>query len=410
MKQLFTSLLMAFSLASFAAENTQTITVDNVERSFIYYTPTSYDNTKDYNTLMLLHPIGTSASAFSANCRPQTIADNNDCIVVFPQALDEQDNEVKTAISSLENYGVSTSEISFLKTQYVWGAGVRLSIDYIMPYVPASYQSLLPMILPNIYKQGYLELNKNVDDVKYLNAVFDYLEENAAANGTNYIAGASIGGAMTYKYIYSEESQASKAAIIHGFVSLGTDTTGIALNIPLCVFHSQADSIAKYEGGAFNGSILETIENIANANGCSPAVTDSLEDLQDDNMRVVRKTYENANQNTVYFYIVDNASHFDFLTIENNDIDYITKMEEFFFFKDKTDVETVVNTKSTVYPNPAKSVLYTSEAGYYKIVDLSGKTVQQGNASSGTAINVSNLSKGNYLLKQERNTTIFLKE
>ncbi len=401
---------MAFSLASYASGNTQTITVDNVERSFIYYTPTSYDNTKGYNTLMLLHPIGTSASDFSANCRPQSVADDNDCIVVFPQALDEQDNEVKTAISSLESYGVSTSEISFLKTQYVWGAGVRLSVDYIMPYVPTNYQNLLPMVLPNICKQGYLELNKNVDDVKYLNAVLDYLKENAAADGTYYIAGASIGGAMSYKYIYSEESQAAKAAIIHGLVSLGTDTTGIALNIPLCVFHSQADSIAKYNGGAFNGSIPETVENIANANGCSPAVADTLEDLQNDNMRVVRKTYENANQNTVYFYIVDNASHFDFLTEGKNDIDYITEMEEFFFFKDKTNVETAVNTTNTVYPNPTESKLYTSEVGDYQIIDLSGKTVQQGSTTEESAINVSKLGKGSYLLKQEKNTTIFLKK
>jgi len=147
MKQLFTCLLLAFSLASFATKNTQTITVDNVERSFIYYTPTSYDNTKGYNTLMLLHPIGTAASDFSDKCRPQSISDNNDCIVVFPQALDEQDNEVKTAISTLGSYGVSSCEISFLKTQYVWGAGVRLSVDYIMPYIPTNYQNLLPMVL-----------------------------------------------------------------------------------------------------------------------------------------------------------------------------------------------------------------------------------------------------------------------
>ncbi len=410
MKQLFTCLLLAFSLASFATKNTQTITVDNVERSFIYYTPTSYDNTKGYNTLMLLHPIGTAASDFSDKCRPQSISDNNDCIVVFPQALDEQDNEVKTAISTLGSYGVSSCEISFLKTQYVWGAGVRLSVDYIMPYIPTNYQNLLPMVLPNICKQGYLELNKNVDDVKYLNAVFDYLEENVAANGTNYIAGASIGGAMTYKYIYSEESQASKAAIIHGLVSLGTDTTGIALNIPLCVFHSQADSIAKYEGGAFNGPIPETIENIANANGCSPAIADSLEDLQDDNMRVVRETYENSNQNTVYFYVVDNASHFDFLTEEKNDIDYITEMEKFFFFKDNTNVETVVNTKISVYPNPTESELYTSKVGDYQIINLSGKTVQQGSTIGESAINVSKLEKGSYLLKQDNSTTIFLKK
>ncbi len=410
MKQLFTCLLMAFSLASFATKNTQTITVDNVERSFIYYTPTSYDNTKGYNTLMLLHPIGTAASDFSDKCRPQSISDNNDCIVVFPQALDEQDNEVKTAISTLGSYGVSACEISFLKTQYVWGAGIRLSVDYIMPYIPTNYQNLLPMVLPNICKQGYLELNKNVDDVKYLNAVFDYLEENVAANGTNYIAGASIGGAMTYKYIYSEESQASKAAIIHGLVSSGTDTTGIALNIPLCVFHSQADSIAKYDGGAFNGSIPETVESIANANGCSPAVSDSLEDLQDDNMIVVRKTYENTNQNTVYFYVVDNASHFDFLTEEKNDIDYITEMEKFFFFKDNTNVETVVNTKISVYPNPTESELYTSKVGDYQIINLSGKTVQQGSTIGESAINVSKLEKGSYLLKQDNNTTIFLKK
>lgn len=409
MKQLFTSLMVVFSLAAFATENTKTITVDNVERSFIYYTPESYDNTKGYNTLMLLHPIGTSASEFSENCRPQTIADANDCIVVFPQALDEQNSEVKTAISSLENYGVTASDIAFLKTQYVWGAGVRLDLNYILQYIPTQYQSFIPMVLPGISKKGYLELNQDVDDVKYLNAVFDYMKDSVAADGTNYIAGASIGGAMTYKYIYSEESQASKAAIIHGFVSVGTDTTGIALNIPVCVFHSQSDSIAKYNGGIFNGSIPETVESIANANGCKPATTDSLDDWQNDSMRVVRKVYENADQNTVYFYIVDNASHFDFLTKEKNDIDYITEMEEFFFYKDKTGVATVANTKNTVYPNPVENELYTSEVGNYQIIDLSGKTVQQG-VTTGNAINVSNLAKGSYLLKQAKNTTVILKK
>lgn len=68
----------------------------------------------------------------------------------------------------------------------------------------------------------------------------------------------------------------------------------------------------------------------------------------------------------------------------NEDCQYMSTIEqEFTTFK--------------VYPNPTKNILNFSETlKEINIYDLSGKLIQKGN---GNQINVSNLSKGTYLLK-----------
>lgn len=57
--------------------------------------------------------------------------------------------------------------------------------------------------------------------------------------------------------------------------------------------------------------------------------------------------------------------------------------------------------KGSIYPNPAKYNIHTEhirDAEKYRIVDVSGRLLKEGKIEN-EIINISNLSKGNYILQ-----------
>jgi hypothetical protein len=175
------------------------------------------------------------------------------------------------------------------------------------------------------------------------------------------------------------------------------------LDIPVCVFHSQADSVIKYNGGTFNGSILETVESIASKNGCQKGTSEMLEDSKNDGNTVSLTTYPSDNNKTVYLYLSDNAAHSQMLNGKENDIDYITRLEQFFFFKDNTAVDDIQSSAPiAIFPNPACDYINCEENGSFKIFNLMGTTVLSGEANDGK-VDISSLLNGSYIFQLDNN-------
>lgn len=399
MKHFFSIIFVSFMVSGYAASTVESLTVDGMERSYIIYKPTSFDASKEYTTLMFLHPLGMSAEEFSQVSNPQEISDKNDALVVYPQAMDEQDKEMTEAINLISGQGIESAELAVLTTKSVWGAGARIHLSSFTDLIPSNMASFIGMLFPNISKNGYAELNKDVDDVKFINEVISDIQSNHNANNTIYMAGASLGGAMTYKYAFSEGKKVSKIGVVHGFVGEGVDTANVKLDIPVCVFHSQADSVIKYNGGTFNGSILETVESIASKNGCQKGTSEMLEDSKNDGNTVSLTTYPSDNNKTVYLYLSDNVAHSQMLNGKENDIDYITRLEQFFFFKDNTAVDDIQSPVAiAIYPNPASDYISCEENGSFKIINLMGTTVLSGDTNEGK-VNISTLPSGSYMFQ-----------
>ncbi len=399
MKHLFTSFLLLISAYTFAESATQVMTVDGKERSYIVYTPTTFAPGNNYSTLLLLHPLGAKAEDFAAISHPQIISDLNNCLVVFPQALDEQDEEIIKAVELLKGFGNLPAGLG---VESVWGAGARIGVDYLKS-LAGNFSFMLNAVIPNTMEAGYAELNKDVDDVKFINQIVANLQTSYQANETLYIAGASMGGAMTYRYAFDATSKASKIAVVNGFLGAGT-LAEHPLNIPVCVFHSLSDEVVPYKGGIFNGPIIDIVTSIAVTNGCSEDYQSvDLPDIKNDGITVSKATFSCDTTKAVWFYLADNATHSQILTAEFNDVDYIAELEKFFFFPAfATDVKEVKEEEITIYPNPANDYLYCSAKARYEIDNLMGQMILSGEDAS-EGIHISSLSQGEYILVLKNN-------
>lgn len=407
MKKLYTTLvLVILIISSFAASFTETITVDEYERNYIVYTPDSYTPEADYPLLVLLHPLGYSAKDFADISYPQYISNNNNAIVVFPEALNEHNEEVKKGIELLQQRGSIPEGFSI---EYVWGAGTRIKYDTIVAMAGNEYSFLLSLVLRKSKAAGYAEPNDIIDDVKFINEVITRMQLFYHVNSDIYVAGASMGGAMAYRYAFSKNNKAKKVAVVHGYVGEGTDTTQ-ALNMPLCVFHSMADKVVPYNGGIFNGSIPNTVHSIALKNECDGSYTTThYIDEKENGISVTLDQFECDSSKFVWFYTADNATHYDMLSSDKNVIDYIEIVEKFFFqtytVKDKDDVKDIQNSEISLYPNPVEDVLYCKEEGTYQLINLIGQILIEGESTQ-NGIDLSNIPTGEYIFVLKNNNVI----
>ena len=124
-----------------------------------------------------------------------------------------------------------------------------------------------------------------------------------------------------------------------------------------------------------------------------------LEDSKNDGNTVSLTTYPSDNNKTVYLYLSDNVAHSQILNGKENDIDYITRLEQFFFFKDNTAVDDIQSPAAiAIYPNPASDCISCEENGSFKIINLMGTTVLSGDTNEGK-VNISTLPSGSYIFQ-----------
>ncbi len=399
MKRIFIALciLLSTQLNANAESKKVTLEVDGLERSYLVYTPSGFDKSHGHSVLMVLHGLNGTSEGYAELCNAQFVSDSHDALVVFPQAVEEQSSEIKSSVSMMKQMNLLPAEMDI---KYPWGAGARISAET-MTEMAGAFAAMLPTLMPTVMEKGYGELNESVDDVKFINLIYESLQTNYNANDSFFVAGASMGGAMAYKYAYSKSCKAKKICVLNGFVGAGVDTVGKAINIPALIFHSKADAVVKYEGGMFNGPILPTVKTVASQNGCGESAQKAVADVKDDGNTVVEMDFSCAAGKEVVYFESDNAAHTDFLNAQTNDIDFFVEMSKFFYSKNVTGCEDyLAELQFSVYPNPVENELYSSEDGSCIVKDLTGRTVLVGEVKGGK-VNLSSLSSGIYLFTLE---------
>lgn len=393
---------MVSALQSYATSKTETVVVDGLERSYLVYTPSGFSNAQSHSVLMVLHGLNGTSEGYAEMCNAQYISDSHNAIVVFPQAVEEQSSEIKNSVAMMKQMNLLPAEMDI---KYPWGAGARISAET-MKEMAGALASLLSNVMPTVMEKGYGELNETVDDVKFINLIYENLQANYNANDSFFVAGASMGGAMAYKYAYAESSKAMKICVLNGFVGAGVDTVGKAIRVPALIFHSKADAVVKYDGGMFNGPILPTINIVAAQNGCGAAEKKAVADIHDDGNTVEEYDFACDEAKKVVYFESDNAAHTDFLNIRQNDVDFLLEMEKFFYNKAATGCDdNLAELQLSFYPNPVENALYTTEDGACVVKDLTGRIVFSGEVVDGT-VDLSSLSAGVYFFSLENGKSV----
>ncbi len=400
MQKLYTLfLLITFGFVSvFGNETTSTVDMNGVKREYMTVTPDTKIASSN-SLIVFLHGIGGKiADCGTAICYKETaqeIADATGSIVLLPQALDEQNEQIKQLSGMLSQFGLDVPEIP---VNSIWSAGVSAPLD----------DNLKPVLqllgFGDIAAAGKIVLNKDVDDVAFINRIVNDVKNSVNTIIENvYVIGVSMGGAMTYKYAYSGNSQAGAVAVISGFVGAEVDNNK-PLDVPACIFHSKDDEVIPYDGGIFNEPVSETVDGIASKSACwaAPPVISDFPDIAADGITVQKKTYP-CNPD-LHFYILTGAGHTDFMKSDyqtgSNDMDYLTEIWNFFKETKTNGVEDYFAGNNITFfsPNPAKENISFLFPGNYELKTVTGKVILKGNAMAGEMISTGNIQAGLYIV------------
>lgn len=389
---------MVASITALAAtKTTETFELAGKTRTYLQYIPSSYNAETPSKVLLLLHGLNGNMNFFeNQGYDLATMADLTNTIILSLQALDEQDAEVTNLITLL-----GSSQAPSFTTTGVWGAGVSVPVSSF----PAEAQALIPIFYHSIAAAGKVILNQHIDDVAYINEVINKTKNTYIVNNEKvFMLGASMGGAMAYKYAFSANPQITAMAIISGFKGAEVSTSG-DFPVATCHFHSTNDEVVVYNGTTFNTPIQELVTLLSGKNHTTTAEVIAIPNAEEeDNMTVTAYDYQTASKPRFLFYKIEGANH---MLTGLKDIAIFTEASKFF---NNEPVLTAVNetfvAQVNVSPNPTSDYIYVSVSGNYTLYTLQGNIILAGSAHENEAIAVGHLPKGLYLLSIENNGTI----
>ena len=372
----------------------KTIEVDGFEREYMVYTPSSHSTEKAGGIIVCLHGFGRNMDDFFEEYDVTGIADLLNMIVVAPQALPEQHDDVN---GLLDTYGPLIG--NGLSLHSVWGCGLGVEA------------TLLFLQLINA------ELNKDLDDVNFIDRMidevisdFDMPEENI------YMLGTSMGGYMTYQYALLNGDRLSGIISIAG--SMGTKIKGMDhhIKVPVCDFHSLTDEVVHYNGpymeeimgwGLLNISLATPMEQVINywreTNGTGDPVTEKIDYYPSTNGITVEKfTYPEPDYEVIH-YRIDGAPHSYFFSKDNGDcMDHAEEIMRFIqaHTTDNPNNNPVIpRQKAFFYPNPAYDMIYTSVTnGIVTVYDITGRSILSQSFTEGR-VDLSSLKSGIYIIR-----------
>ncbi|MBP9647845.1 MAG: T9SS type A sorting domain-containing protein, partial [Paludibacteraceae bacterium] len=286
-------------------------------------------------------------------------------------------------------------------TTGVWGAGVSIPASSF----PTEYQTFISIAYPSIAAAGKVILNQHIDDVAYINEVINKTKNTYTVNNEKvFMLGASMGGAMAYKYAFSANPQITAMAIISGFKGAEVSTSG-DFPVATCHFHSTNDEVVVYNGTTFNTPIQDLVTLLSGKNHTTTAEVIAIPNAtEEDNMTVTAYDYQTASKPRFLFYKIEGANH---MLTGLKDITIFT--EALKFFNNEPILTSITDTyvaQVNVSPNPTSDYIYVSVSGNYTLYTLQGNIILAGSAHENEAIAVGHLPKGLYLLSIENNGTI----
>lgn len=260
---LLLTLLGAEPLGS--GDHSRTLTVGNLQRSYLVHIPPRYDSKKPTPVVLAFHGGGTNADIMVTFSGLNKKSDEAGFIVVYPS-----------------------------------GTG-RL-------------EKILTFNGGNCC--GYA-MNNKIDDVEFTRRILDDLAKSANIDPKRvYVTGISNGGIMSY--LLASELSDRIAAIAPVGGPMGTATCKPKRPVSVIHFHGTADEHAPFEGGKGKGrsgtdfySVDHSIQAWVKANGCNqePVVT-KFADTAKDGTTVTRKTYGSGKEGAeVVLIAIEGGGH-----------------------------------------------------------------------------------------------------
>lgn len=267
------------------------------------------------------------------------------------------------------------------------------------------------------FNVGYaFHSDEEVDDMSFLTALADYLQETYTLSKENtFSTGMSNGGDMSYRLACQAPEVFKAIAPVAGTMMLNVQQNCPVQGIPVMEIHGTADDVTYYEGDINNVdgwgaylSIPEVIDFWVETNQCIVSSTEVFPDLApNDGSQVERTVYSNGlNNSEVWLYKVLEGGH-DWPGAWGN-MDINSSFEIWYFFsKFMEDVSwndtSLIPDALRIAPNPNKGLinLIGIEEGIrlaYRLYDSKGILREQGQ-SQDAQINLSkDYSQGVYFL------------
>ena len=368
------------------------------EREYLLYIPEKYNENNPAGLIVCLHGFNRTMNDFFNDYNIEELAEYLNLIVLAPQALPEEGDEVKSAFQLIKNLGVNIP----LELNAVWGCGLRVKAE----------ASALGMHYD-------VTLNAGIDDVAFINRIISETENSYNIIPENkFIFGTSMGGYMSYQYALYHGNDLSGLINICGSMGTGIRKPDADVQLPICDFHSVDDEVVPYSG-TMEYVIFEllnikakvtlcqkkedVINNWVGKNGANAdPVVENLNYYPSTTGNTVTK-YTYFGENEVIHYKMKGSSHSYFFRKESDCMDYIEEVAKFITAHSKdTDSGNEFFTQRKqliIYPNPVTGpvVNINIEQGQVAIYDLSGRIMLSGTFENGT-VNIGTLNKGFYLI------------
>ena len=382
----------------------KTIWVDGIEREYLVYAPVQSLTKKADGIIVCLHGFGRSMYDFFDVYNITSVPESLNMLIVAPQALGEQNKDViedANFINSITNNQLSLHS--------VWGCGLRVRVTL----------QLLGTTLLND------ELNKDVDDVKFIDQMIDAtLSDYSLPDENIFVLGTSMGGFMTYQYALKKGKRLSGVISIAGSMGLNIEGMDYGVQIPVCDFHSVTDEVVPYTGSYsqslsvfFTANITlakpkaEVIDYWTKTNATGFPVTVPIQYYPSTKGISVEKITYPHPVNEVIHYKINGASHSYFFKKEAGDcMDHVEEITRFIqpHLTGTTHNEQFdTGQKPFFYPNPVENLInFAMQSGVITIYDMTGSVVFAQSFSDGQA-DISSLKSGVYVIRVQAGNVVY---
>ena len=372
---------------------TKTIQSGGHEREYLLYVPEKHSENSPSGLIVCLHGFNRTMDDFFDNYNIAELAETLNMIVLAPQALPENSNDVLRLINLIPDFP--------LTMEAVWGCGLKVEAKVPIPIINGTIDVVL---------------NAGVDDVAFIHHIISETEKNHNIIPENkFLFGTSMGGYMSYQYALYHGNDLSGLINICGSMGTAIRNAEAAVKLPICDFHSIDDEVVPYAGplkidfGALKieATLCKDKEDVinfwVNKNGAStdPIVENLSYYPPTTGYSVTKYTYPGDNE--VIHYKMSGSTHSYFYKKETDCMDYVEEVAKFIAANSKaTDTGNTAIAQQkplTIYPSPAVGpmVNLNIEQGQFAIYSLNGQIVLSGTFQDGT-VNIGTLSKGIYMI------------
>lgn len=367
MKHIITQIryLLVFSLFIVLNGNAQNISGSFVHggltRTYSFYVPSSYTPGQAVPLVLNLHGYTSNGSEQSIYGNFKPIADTANFIVVHPDGT-----------------------VDPITSQRYWNFGI---------------------------------FGSTVDDLGFLEALIDTISAHYTINPNRvYSTGMSNGGYMSY-YLACQSNRFAAVGSVTGSMSVPMYNSCNPSNpIPTIQIHGTDDPTVPYSGNSSSKAVEDVVAFWADKNECNPtpAITSVPNTNTTDGATAERYLYSGGtNGHTVEFFKVTGGGHtwpgapVPLPGAGNTCMDFSASKEIWRFFSQYQSsaplaVTTIALQELSVYPNPSQGNIYFDselQIERVRVLDLQGRLIKTVEADMISSIDLTSLTKGNYLLE-----------